>query len=250
MRSSKSITTTPEVSTVFVPIQYRKYRNSTVCTERVPKFEARFFCIYFCTANSETASSRSERTDILRAGGFMLQINSEVLAQMANDQIEVNEVVNLLDGMYKGMPCPDPEDRDYQLLVAANRLDKANDAEVSKFKKAIISLLQRPNDYRPQTVAFGARLIKFYYTPSYHFERVFLPELTEEQVAEMSEEECRKEIEKRNTLDEMHELSREIAEIEAQLAPKRAKLRGINEALAAMMPKSKAIHYTPVVQVV
>jgi len=31
--------------------------------------------------------------------------------------------------------------------------------------------------------------------------------------------------------------------------PKKAKLRGINEALAAMMPKSKAIHYTPVVQV-
>ena len=180
----------------------------------------------------------------------MLQINSELLAKMANDQIEVNEVVNLLDDMYNEMPCSDPEDREYQLLVAANRLDKANDAEMSKFKKAVIGLLQRPNDHSPQTIPFGARLIKFYYTPSYHFERVYLPELTEEQLETMTLEECKAEGEKRDLLDEMHELHREIEDIEAQLAPKKAKLRGINEALAAMMPKSKAIHYTPVVQVV
>lgn len=61
-------------------------------------------------------------------------IDANLLAQMASDQIEVNEVVNILDGMYQQMPCDDPEDRDYQLLVAANRLYKANDAEVSKFK--------------------------------------------------------------------------------------------------------------------
>ena len=177
-------------------------------------------------------------------------INANLLAQMASDQIEVNEVVNILDGMYKQMPCDNPEDRDYQLLCAANRLDKANDAEVSKFKKAIIALLERPNDHSPQTIQFGARLIKFYYTPTYHFERVFLPELTPEQLAEMSADEIKAEGEKRDLLDEMHDLYREIQDIEGQLAPKKAKLRGINEALAAMMPKSKAIHYTPVVQVV
>lgn len=177
-------------------------------------------------------------------------IDANLLAQMASDQIEVNEVVNILDGMYQQMPCDDPEGRDYQLLVAANRLYKANDAEVSKFKKAVVALLERPNDHSAQTIQFGARLIKFYYTPTYHFERVFLPELTDEQLEDMSPEEIKAEGSKRDLLNEMHDLYREIADIEAQLAPKKAKLRGVNEALAAMMPKSKAIHYSPVVQVV
>lgn len=176
-------------------------------------------------------------------------INVDLLAQMANDQIEVNEVANILDGMYNEMPCADSEDRDYMRLFAANRLGKANDSEISKFKKAIIGLLQRPNDHNPQTVCIGTRMVKFYYTPSYHFERVFLPELTAEQLEPMTYEERKTEGEKRDLLDEHHDLFREIAELEEKLAPKKAKLRGINEALAAMMPKSKAIHYTPVVQV-
>jgi len=177
-------------------------------------------------------------------------INANLLAQMANDQIEVNEVVNILDSMYNQMPNDEPENRNYQMLCAANRLGKANDTEISKFKKAIINLLQRPNDHTPQTVSIGARIVKFYYTPSYHFERVNLPELTDEQLAQMTPDERKAETEKRDLLDEQHRLCREIEEIEAQLAPKKAKLRGINEAISAMMPKSKAIHYTPVVQVV
>ncbi len=177
-------------------------------------------------------------------------INAGLLAQMAQDQIEVNEVVNILDGMYNQMPNDNSEERDYQRLFAANRLGKANDVEISKFKKAIVGLLQRPNDHAPQTISVGTRMVKFYYTPSYHFERVNLPEPTDEQLAQMSYEERKVEGDKRDLLDEQHWLYREIAEIEAQLAPKKAKLRGVNEALAAMMPKSKAIHYTPVVQVV
>ncbi len=92
-------------------------------------------------------------------------------------------------------------------------------------------------------------MVKFYYSPSYHFERFFLPELTDDQLEQMTYDEVKAESEKRNLLDEQHELFREIADLETQLAPKKAKLRGINEALAAIMPKSKAIHYTPVVQV-
>lgn len=177
------------------------------------------------------------------------QLDANLLAQMANDQIEVNEVVNILDGMYDEMPCDESEDRDYMRLFAANRLGKANDSEISKFKKAIIGLLQRPNDHSPQTICLGTRMVKFYYTPSYHFERVFLPELTEEQLESMTYEEVKAEGEKRDLLDEQHELFREITDLEEKLAPKKAKLRGVNEALAVMMPKSKAIHYTPVVQV-
>ena len=177
------------------------------------------------------------------------QLDANLLAQMANDQIEVNEVANILDGMYEQMPCAESEDRDYMRLFAANRLGKANDSEISKFKKAIIGLLQRPNDHNPQTICIGTRMVKFYYTPSYHFERVFLPELTEEQMALMSNEEVKMEDDKRDLLDEQHVLFQEIAELEEKLAPKKAKLRGINEALAVMMPKSKAIHYTPVLQV-
>ena len=169
---------------------------------------------------------------------------------MANDQIEVNEVENILDGMYTQMPCDEPENRDYDRLFAANRLGKANDSEIKKFKKTIIDLLQRPNDYKPQTICLGSRMFKFYYTPSYHFERVNLPELNDEQLALMTYEERKFEADKRDLLDEHHDLYREIEELESKLAPKKAKLRGINEALAAMMPKSKAIHYTPVLQVV
>ena len=178
-----------------------------------------------------------------------IQLDANLLAQMANDQIEVNEVANILDGMYDEMPCDESEDRDYMRLFAANRLGKANDSEISKFKKAIIGLLQRPNDHSPQTICLGTRMVKFYYTPSYHFERVFLPELTEEQLEAMTYEEVKAEGEKRDLLDEQHELFREIRDLEEKLAPKKAKLRGVNEALAVMMPKSKAIHYTPVVQV-
>ena len=177
-------------------------------------------------------------------------INAGLLAQMANDQIEVNEVENILDGMYTQMPCDEPENRDYDRLFAANRLGKANDSEIKKFKKTIIDLLQRPNDYKPQTICLGSRMFKFYYTPSYHFERVNLPELNDEQLALMTYEERKFETDKRDLLDEHHDLYREIEELESKLAPKKAKLRGINEALAATMPKSKAIHYTPVVQVV
>ena len=177
-------------------------------------------------------------------------INAGLLAQMANDQIEVNEVENILDGMYTQMPCDEPENRDYDRLFAANRLGKANDSEIKKFKKTIIDLLQRPNDYKPQTICLGSRMFKFYYTPSYHFERVNLPELNDEQLALMTYEERKFETDKRDLLDEHHDLYREIEELESKLAPKKAKLRGINEALAAMMPKSKAIHYTPVLQVV
>ena len=69
----------------------------------------------------------------------MLQsINVDLLAQMANDQIEVNEVENILDTMYRQLPCENPDNRDYDRLFAANRLDKANDAEIKKFKKAEI----------------------------------------------------------------------------------------------------------------
>ena len=177
-------------------------------------------------------------------------INANLLAQMAQDQIEVNDVVTILDGMYNQMPNEQSENREYQRLFAANRLGKANDVEISKFKKAIIRLLERPNDHTPQTISLGARMLKFYYTISFHFERVFLPELTDEQLEQMTLDEVKTESEKRNLLDEQHELFHEIEDLEAQLAPKKAKLRGINEALAAMMPKSKAIHYTPVLQVV
>ena len=176
-------------------------------------------------------------------------LDANILAQLANDQIEINEVANILDGMYNAMPCDQADDSDYLRLLAANRLGKANDSEISKFKKAVIGLLQRPNDHSPQTICVGPRLVKFYYTPTFHFENVNLPELTDEQIEKMSYEEVKTERDKRELLEEHHELCREIKALEDELAPKKAKLRGINEALAAMMPKSKAIHYTPVVQV-
>ena len=177
-------------------------------------------------------------------------LDANTLAQLAVDQIEENDIVNILCGMYEAMPCEESENRDFDRLFAANRLSKANKALLDKFKKIVFELMKSPKGNEPRTVVLGTRMFKLYYTGSYHFERVHLPELTDEQLQKMSREQIKIEGDKRDLLDEQHDLYQEITELENQLNPKKCRLKGINEALATMMPDSKAIHYTPVLQVV
>ncbi len=179
----------------------------------------------------------------------MLQINANLLAQMANDQIEVNEVVNILDGMYKEMPCADPERKDYDRLFAANRLDRANESLLKKFKAKVYELMKSPRDNEARTMIIGPWMVKLYYNISQHFERVHLPELTDEQLDKMTEAQREKEGKKRDLLDELRVLNEMVSDKERELSLLKLEVKGINEQLALLMPDSKAIKYTPVVQV-
>ena len=176
-------------------------------------------------------------------------LDAGTLAQLAIDQIEENDIVNLLNGMYEQMPCESKDNRDYDRLFAANRLSKANKVLVDKFKKTVFELMKDPKGTESKTVVLGTRMFKLYYTTSGHFERVHLPELTEEQLSKMTKKQIEAEGYKRNLLDEYHELYREIEALEEQMNPKKLRLKGLSDALAAMMPDSKAIKRTPVLQV-
>jgi nitrogenase subunit NifH len=178
-------------------------------------------------------------------------INANLLAQIATDQLETQEVANLLKDAYERMPQDgeQPENHDYNRLFAANRIGKANDACLKSFKAKIIGMLKRPNDYNKQTVTIGTRMFKFYYTITTHFERVHLPQLTEEQISKMSEEELKTEQKKRDLLNRYQELHKKIKTLrENELTPMEAELKGIEGALISLMPKSSAITYTPVLQ--
>ena len=176
-------------------------------------------------------------------------LNANTLAQMAVDQIEENDVVNILASLYDEMESETPENQQFDRLFAANRLSKANKVLLDKFKAQVYQLMRSPKDDEARTITIGTRMFKLYYTPSYHFERVHLPELTDEQLQRMSYEQIKAEGEKRDMLDAHHDLFQEIEELEKKLNPKKLQLKGLNEALAAMMPDSKAIKRSPVLQV-
>ncbi|MCR5504256.1 MAG: hypothetical protein K6E94_01585 [Elusimicrobiaceae bacterium] len=178
-------------------------------------------------------------------------INASILAQMANDQIEEVEVSNLIKEQCESIALrPDgSEEGDYDRLFAANRLNKASKAVLDKFRERVIGLMKKLSDNESITKIIGSRMYKFYYTLTTHFERVHLPELTAEQIEKMTPEQLKLEGMKRDMLDEQHELYHEIEAIEKALSPKKIRLKGLNEALAVMMPDSKAIKRTPVLQV-
>ena len=179
----------------------------------------------------------------------MIQINSEMLAQMANGQMEENEVSNLLNDLYAQMPCDDPGRKDYDRLFAANRLDRANESLLKKFKAKVYELMKSPRDNEARTMIIGPWMVKLYYNISQHFERVHLPDLTDEQLEKMTDAQREKEGKKRDLLDDLRLLNEMVSDKERELSLLKLEVKGINEQLAILMPDSKAIKYTPVVQV-
>ena len=168
---------------------------------------------------------------------------------MANGQMEEIEVSNLLNDLYTQMPCDEPERKDYDRLCAANRLNRANESLLKKFKAKVYELLRSPKDNEARTVVVGPWMIKLYYNISQHFERVHLPELTDEQLEKMTEAQREKEGKKRDLLEDLRVLNEMATDKERELSLLKLEIKGVNEQLAVLMPDSKAIKYTPVIQV-
>ena len=177
------------------------------------------------------------------------EINAKLLAQMGTAQIEENEVVEIIDALYKTMPCESEETCDYERLFAANRLSRANKTVMDKLKKIVYNLMKGPKGYESVTRTIGSRMFKLYYSTTSDWRNVHLPELKEEQLQQMTDEERKWEQTKRQTLAEWHRLNQEISDTEALLAPKKLELAGKTKALEAFMPTSKCIKRTPVIQV-
>lgn len=177
-------------------------------------------------------------------------LDANTLAQLALDQIEENDIVNLLNDMYEQLSGEDIENRDYDRLFAANRLSKANKVLLDKFKKVVYDLMKGPKDNESRTKIIGTRMFKLYYNSTYFWEKCRLPELTDEQRRKMTPGEIEAYELKRKKLIERNELYQQIAELEQKLGPMKLVMKGMNEALGALMPSSKCIHRTPVLQVV
>ena len=176
---------------------------------------------------------------------------ANLLAQIATNQIEENQVVDILKEQYEAMPCSEEENRDYDRLFAATRISKANKSVVEGYKRIVIETIRKfVKGYESITINIGTRMFKFYYQINCHWERVHLPELTAEQLANMTESEIRAYNEKRQKLLEWQQLYSEVTEQEKKLAPKKLELRGKSEALAILMPTSKCIQRTPVLQTI
>ena len=174
---------------------------------------------------------------------------ANLLAQIATDQIEENQVVNILKEQYEAMPCSEPENRDYDKLFAATRISKANKSVMEGYKRIVIEAIRKlVKGYESFTINIGTRMFKFYYQTTCHWERVHLPELTDEQLANMTDSEIKAYNEKRQKLLEWQQLYDKVSELEKTLAPMKLELRGKSEALAVLMPTSKCIHRTPVLQ--
>ena len=174
---------------------------------------------------------------------------ANLLAQIATNQIDENEVADILREQYNAMPCDEPENRFYDRLFAATRINRANKSVMDGFKTAVCKMLMNlTKGYESYTKIIGSRMYKLYYTLSYHWERLHLPELTDEQLVTMSPAEINAYNEKRQKLLEWQQLHDAITELENKLAPMKLELKGKSEALAALMPNSKCIHRTPVLQ--
>ena len=174
---------------------------------------------------------------------------ANLLAQIATDQIEENQVVDILKEQYEAMPFDEPENRDYDKLFAATRISKANKSIVDGYKRAVIEAIKKlAKGYESITINLGTRMFKYYYQTTCHWERVHLPELTDGQLANITDSEIKAYNDKRQKLLEWQQLYDDVAELEKKLAPMKLELRGKSEALAILMPTSKCIHRTPVLQ--
>ena len=176
------------------------------------------------------------------------ELNANTLAEIAIDQIEEEEIVNILSEMYDSMPNIDPDDqdgsnRDYDRYFAANRISRANKTLLDKFKKIVYNLMKGPKGSESCTKIIGTRMFKLYYNTSYTWQNLRLPEKPEEEKTD-------KERQIEQELELFNELNDQYNETETALNILKQKRKASEETLAALMPNSKCIHRTPVMQVV
>ena len=176
------------------------------------------------------------------------ELNAETLAKIAIDQIEENDIVNILSELYDNMPSIDPEDpdgnnRDYDRYFAANRISRANKSLLDKYKKIVYDLMKGPKGSEPCTKVYGTRMFKLYYIISYTWQNLHLPDKPEEEKTDKD-----RQIEKELAL--FNELNEQCSNAETAYNILKQKKKASEETLAALMPNSKCIHRTPVMQVV
>ena len=170
------------------------------------------------------------------------------MAKIAIDQVEENDIVNILSEMYDTMPNIDPDDpngenMDYDRYFAANRISRANKSLLDKFKKAVYDLMKGTKGSEPCTKVIGTRMFKLYYNTSYTWHNLHLPEKPEEEKTDKD-----RQIEKELAL--FNELSEQCNNAETAYNILKQKKKAAEETLAALMPNSKCIHRTPVMQIV
>ena len=176
------------------------------------------------------------------------ELNAETLAKIAIDQIEENDIVNILSELYDNMPSIDPDDpdgnnRDYDRYFAANRISRANKSLLDKYKKIVYDLMKGPKGSEPCTKVIGTRMFKLYYIITYTWQNLHLPDKPEEEKTDKDSQ-----IEKELAL--FNELNEQCSNAETAYNILKQKKKASEETLAALMPNSKCIHRTPVMQVV
>ena len=170
-------------------------------------------------------------------------INANILAQVVNNEIEAQDLVDILKTMYNEIPCEELEDEEYNKLIAANCLSKANKNLYETFRKRIIDLLKGPKGNESVTVNVGTRMVKLYYNTAYTWQNYRAEKKKEE---EKTEKDRLIETE----LAVFKELAAQLVEAEVRVSTLKAKKKASEETLAALLPDSKCIHYSPVLQVV
>lgn len=176
------------------------------------------------------------------------ELNANTLAQIAIDQIEENDTVNILSDMYDAMPNIDPEDpnginRDYDRYFAANRISRANKSLLDKYKKIVYGLMRGSKGSEPCTKIIGTRMFKLYYNTSYTWQNLRLPNKPEEEKTD-------KERQIEQEFAQFTDLNEQCDNAETALNILKQKKRASEETLATLMPNSKCIHRNPVMQIV
>jgi len=169
------------------------------------------------------------------------------MAQIAIDQIKENQAINILSEMYDSMPGIDPDDpdgsnRDYDRYFAANRISRANKSLLDKYKRIVYDLMRGAKGSDPCTKVIGTRMFKLYYNTSYTWQNLRLTDKPDEEKTD-KERQIEQELALFNDLNEQYNNAETALNILKQ------KKKASEETLAALMPNSKCIHRTPVMQV-
>lgn len=170
-------------------------------------------------------------------------INANLLAHVVNEEIETKDLTEVLKTVYNEIPCDAPEEQEYNQLIAANSLSKANKSLYDSFRNHTITLLKGPKGNESVTKVVGSRMIKLYYNTSYAWQNYRLEKKSE---AEKTEKDRLIETE----LATLKDLTKQLLEAEVRVSTLKAKKKASEETLAALLPDSKCIHYSPVLQVV
>ena len=155
-------------------------------------------------------------------------INADILAQMANSEIENANVLSLLGRDLNSAKIGTEELTALDQLRAANSLKVASSAAVETLRPLAKDQFKQLFGEFIGDKPFRNGIFRMFETRSYTWENVHIDN---------------------DTLRKRNELFRQIKQQEAELKSFKAQLKGYDEALAEMFPKSDAIHRKTVLQV-